>query len=331
MAQSNRLQYLFEKHLRNQSSPAELEELVSLLNETADEALDRPMSALWEEVRDKQTANEVDWAGMLQEVKRSKRNNIRYLWTKVAAAAVLLAVIATGITYYVNKNNKINPPTEVLYAQKAVPVGETRLLVLKDGSKITLNADSRLRYPEHFDEKTREVYLEGEAMFDVTHDPERPFIVHSGQLQTEVLGTVFNISAYPGAEKMEVTVISGKVAVEETVSKRSTTLVADQKVVFNTRTANFNTRTLESAAPAVAWQKGRISFDDAALSEVTAQFYRRYGVRIILENASLADCRISIVLNNDTVDNLLKTITALTNSNYKYEGDQVILYGKGCH
>lgn len=331
MAQSNRLQYLFEKHLRNQFSPAELEELVSLLNETADEVLDQPMSALWEEVRDKQTANEVDWAGMLQEVKRSKRNNIRYLWTKVAAAAVLLAVLATGITYYISKNNKISPPAEVLYAQKAVPVGETRLLVLKDGSKITLNADSRLRYPENFDGKTREVYLEGEAMFDVTHDPERPFIVHSGQLQTQVLGTVFNISAYPGAEKMEVTVISGKVAVEETVSKRSTTLVADQKVVFNTKTANFNTRTLESAAPAVAWQKGRISFDDAALSEVTEQFYRRYGVRIILENASLADCRISIVLNNDTVDNLLKTITALTNSNYKYEGDQVILYGKGCH
>ena len=80
----------------------------------------------------------------------------------------------------------------------------------------------------------------------------------------------------------------------------------------------------------VAWREGRIGFDDASLADVAIQFYRRYGVHVKLENPSLAKCHISIVLNNDSVDNLLKTITSLTNSNYKYHGDEVIIYGEGC-
>jgi len=337
MTQTYRLQHLFQKYLRNDCTGQELEELTGLLNEMDDDELDAPMKALWERSKDKQPEHQVDWLKMYREVTSSeeslvtvnqtKRRNFRRLWINVAAAAIVLIVLSIGINYYLVKRN--NQP-RLTYTEQSVPVKKTQIILLSDGSKITLNAGSSLRYPESFNGKTREVYLDGEAMFDVAHDPDKPFIVHSGQLKTQVLGTTFNISAYPGAEKMEVTVISGKVAVEETVSKRQTMLLPNQRVVFNTRNDHFTTTRMETVATAVAWQQGRIGFDDASLTEVAAQFYRRYGVHVTLENPSLANCRISIVLNNDSADNLLKTITSLTNSNYRYKGSEVILYGKGC-
>jgi len=338
MTQSYRLQHLFQKYLRNECSEDELVELTQMLNEMDDDELDAPMKALWERSKDKVAEHNVDWEKMLHEVtgseeslvivNQTKKRNFRRLWFNVAAAAAILIFISIGINYYLYQRNS---QPKLTYTEAKIPVKKTQEIILEDGSKITLNAGSKLRYPEQFSGKTREVYLEGEALFDVAHDANKPFIVHSGQLRTIVLGTTFNISAYPGAEKMQVTVISGKVSVQETVSKKITTLLPNQRAVFNTKTEQFVSNTVTTVEPETAWQQGRMGFDDASLVEVAAQFYRQYGVHIKLENPKLANCRISIVLNNDSVDNLLKTITSLTNSNYKYHGDEVILYGEGCN
>jgi len=338
MTQSYKLQHLFQKYLLNKCSPEEVEELMGLLNDAAYDELEAPMKALWEKSKMQHQTNSVDWGKMFKEVTDSeeslvtvhqtKRRNFRRLWINVAAAAILLVVLSFGINYFLYRDSE-NP--KLTYTEKIVPVKKTGVIFLEDGSKITLNAGSTLRYPKSFNGKTREVYLEGEALFDVAHDAHKPFIVHSAQLRTQVLGTTFNISAYPGAEKMEVTVISGKVSVEETVSKRHTMLVSNQRVVFNTQNNLFNTSAVPSVEPTLAWQQGRIGFEDASLAEVASQFYRRYGVKVILANPNLSNCRISIVLNNDSIDNLLKTITSLTNSSYKYHGDEVVLYGEGCN
>lgn len=338
MTQSYRLQHLFQKYLANQCSPAEVEELMGQLNEADDDELEAPMQALWQKSREQAAGPAIDWDRMFKEVtgseesltavRRNRRHNFRRLWLHAAAAASILVILSVGINYYIYKNNG---KARLAYTEKTVPVKRTEVVLLEDGSKITLNAGSSLRYPQSFNGPTREVYLDGEGLFEVAHDAHKPFIVHSGQLKTQVLGTTFNISAYPGAEKMEVTVISGKVTVEETVSKRTALLLPNQRVVFNTNNNRFTTNALPTIEPTLAWQQGRIGFDDASLSEVAAQFYRRYGIRVILENPRLAECRISIVLNNDSVDNLLKTITSLTNSNYKYHGKEVVLYGEGCN
>lgn len=338
MTQSYRLQHLFQKYLRNECSEPELVELTHLLNEMEDDELDAPLKALWERSKDKTSGQHIDWDQMLQEVKASEDNLItlgqnktrhhRRLWLNVAAAAIVLICLSVGLNYYLYHRND---SLKLTYTETRIPVKHTKEIILEDGSRITLNAGSNLRYPERFSGKTREVYLEGEALFDVAHDPDKPFIVHSGQLKTIVLGTTFNISAYPGAEKMQVTVISGKVSVQETVSKKITTLLPNQKAVFNTKTAQFLANDIKSTDAETAWQQGRIGFDDASLAEVAAQFYRQYGVHIKLGNPNLANCRISIVLSNDSVDNLLKTIASLSNAQYKYQGDEVILYGPGCN
>ncbi|MBS1533384.1 MAG: FecR domain-containing protein [Bacteroidetes bacterium] len=338
MTQSYRLQHLFKKYLRNDCTQAELEELVTMLNDMDDDELDGPMKALWQKAKENSDENNVDWDKMYTEVtgseeslvtiRQTRRSNFRRLWINVAAAAVVLVILAIGMGYYLRKHAT---PPRTAFAEKLVPVKKTDSIILDDGSKIVLNAGSSLRYPDSFHGRTREVYLEGEAIFDVTHDPARPFIIHSGQLKTVVLGTKFDVSAYPGAEKMQVTVISGKVSVEEIGSKKIATLLPNQRVVFNTKTNAFVANNLASVAPQTAWQEGRIGFDDASLAEVAAQFYRRYGVHVTLENPNLANCHISIVLNNDLIDNLLKTITSLTNSNYRYKGNEVVIYGEGCN
>lgn len=338
MTRSYRLQHLFQKYLRNDCNEQELQELVSLLNDMDDDELDHPMKELWLKSQRYQPEHEVDWQKMYNQITSSeeslvtinqtKKQNFRRLWINVAAAAVVLVVMSVAINSYLYRKN-LSP--KLTYNEKTIPVKQTGAILLEDGSKVTLNAGSHLRYPEKFDGKTREVYLEGEALFDVAHDANKPFIVHSGQLKTIVLGTTFNISAYPGAEKMQVTVLSGKVSVQETVSKQIATLLPNQRAIFNTRTAQFISNTVNSVSSEMAWQQGRMGFDDASLTEVADQFYRKYGVHIKLDNPQLANCRISIVLSNDSIDNLLKTITSITNSNYKYHGDEVILYGEGCN
>jgi len=338
MTQSYRMHHLFQKYLRNQCSAEELEELISLLNDMQDDELDAPMKALWERSKENNRDKHVDWNKMLNAVVNSeeslvtinqtKRSNFRRLWINVAAAVVVFVILSVGIGYYLA--NRAESP-QMAYTEKQVPVKKTDSTILDDGSKIVLNAGSSLRYPQNFRGKKREVYLEGEAIFDVAHDPNKPFIIHSGQLKTVVLGTKFDVSAYPGADKMQVTVISGKVSVEETVSKKVATLLPNQRLVFNTKTNAFVSNNVTSVTSQTAWREGRIGFDDASLTEVAAQFYRRYGVHVRLENPNLANCHISIVLNNDSVDNMLKTITALTNSSYKYQGDDVVLYGEGCN
>lgn len=336
MTQSYRLHHLFQKYLRNQCSAEETEELMGLLNDMEDDELDAPMKALWERARENQLTQEIDWDRMLTEVMNSeeslvtiqqtRRRNFRRLWINVAAAAAILVFISVGVNYFIYQHNN----SLLAYAEKDIPVKQTDSILLDDGSKIVLDAGSSLRYPKHFNGKTREVFLEGQAIFDVAHDPNKPFIVHSGQLKTIVLGTKFVVTAYPGAERMSVTVLSGKVSVQETVSKKITTLLPNQQAVFNVKNNSFNASHIASVESETVWQQGRMGFDDASLPEVAAEIYRHYGIHVKLANSNLVNCHISIVLGNDSIDNVLRTITSLTNSNFKYQDGDIVLYGEGC-
>ena len=127
---------------------------------------------------------------------------------RMAAAVAVVAIAGAGV-WFVNKGRAVNE----MLTQKVTQSGQKSTLVLADGTQIRLNAESSLSYPEKFEGNTREVVLEGEAFFDVARDESRPFIIKSGDLVTTVLGTTFNVKAFPN-EQMAVTVVSGKVAVQ---------------------------------------------------------------------------------------------------------------------
>lgn len=327
-----------QKYLRNQCSPAELEELTLLLNEAEDDELDGQLRALWAKQGPETAANNVDWERIRAEVRQydtgmrtvsDEPARMLRVWPRWVAAAVAVLAVGLAAYLYLNRGDALAPDAG-RFAEINVPIQQTDTLLLPDGTRVTLNAGSSLRYPKAFDGDLREVYLEGEALFDVTRDTTKPFIVHAGQLRTRVLGTSFNVSAYTGQERAEVTVISGKVEVEETGSGRKEELLPEERVTYARREDRFEKVKLATTEQSIAWKIGRLAFDDTSLPEVAKQFYRKYGREMVLEGAGLQHCRLSLAFNQETPDDIIATIAAISNALYREEGDKIVIYGTGC-
>jgi transmembrane sensor len=144
---------------------------------------------------------------------------VRHWWLRLArptqlAAILLLLLSALGSAYFYTR-----PAPTVAYRVYRTPAGQPQRLHLADGSVVTLAPQSQLRYPAQFASASREVYLDGEAFFEVSKDPRRPFRVHSGAWVTQVLGTKFNVSAVPGASQLAVSLVEGKVQVADNQHK----------------------------------------------------------------------------------------------------------------
>src|SRR5690606_20930247 len=181
-------------------------------------------------------------------------------WYNYAAAILLISLLFGAYLWY----KKQASHTELL-VESVVPIVQRDTIMLMDGSRVILNAGSSLRYPERFSGIVREVYLEGEGYFEVAKDPGRPFIVHAGPLKTKVLGTSFNINAYAGQSKMEVSVLTGKVQVEETKSGRSVDLLPHEKVRYTISDDKFAKIEVADINKDLAWNTGRMAFEDAPL------------------------------------------------------------------
>ncbi|WP_298708639.1 FecR family protein [Chitinophaga sp.] len=249
----------------------------------------------------------------------------RARWMQVAA--VFAGLLAAG--WYLLKPAKMKPRA-VEMVDIAIPANKTGTITLPDGSKVIMNAGSTLRYAKDFAGSDRAVALSGEAFFDVRPDAGKPFIIRSGGLSTRVLGTSFNISAYPGARKLTVTVLTGKVSVQDTLSQRAVTLLPSQQAVFVPESAMLSSATVSHPENEIAWRQGRIIFDETPLPEVAEVLSRRYGVQIVLKGDHLSQCRFNGQFEHDSLDAILRLVTRLTNTRAKREGDTVYLSGRGC-
>lgn len=191
----------------------------------------------------------------------------------------------------INREQIIN--TEVPEQQKnaplnevIVPYGRKSQLLLADGTKVWLNAGSRLAFPIRFAQGIREVYLEGEACFKVAKLENQPFVVRTGQLDVKVLGTYFDVIAYPADNTIETILLEGKVVVEREktmgFSKDKVTMVPGQKASFNKETKHIGIITEPNITSAVAWIEGWFEFSDESLKSVFTKLERYYNIRIEL-------------------------------------------------
>jgi len=244
-------------------------------------------------------------------------------WLSVAATVALL--LLAGAAYWLRSTH---PTSAVAYRQQRTAAGQRARLVLADGSVVHLNGSSTLSYPATFEGKTREVQLRGEAYFEVAKDPAHPFIIHSGRLQTRVVGTSFNVYAYPHAQQQEVTVLTGKVVVQDSASTRVVTLRPAQKAVL--AASALTVEPAPTPTQSIAWQQGRLVFDQAALSEIVDKLGQRYGVRITLHSKQLLRCRLTVEFGQEPLADALEILSALTGSTYTVNEQHVILRGTGC-
>lgn len=161
----------------------------------------------------------------------------------------------------------------------SVPVGGEFALTLADGTRVWLNSDTKFRFPTHFPGETREVYVEGEAYFSVSKT-RQPFIVHTGRAQVRVLGTEFNLSAYPG-EKMITTLASGQVEVSDNIHK--VCLTPGEQAISGKGSSCIKVHKVDVKLYS-SWLKGIFEFENVSLQEIAKQLSRWYGVTFVFDD-----------------------------------------------
>ncbi|HKI87595.1 MAG TPA: FecR domain-containing protein [Draconibacterium sp.] len=179
--------------------------------------------------------------------------------------------------------------------QLVIPYGKTSEVFLSDGTKVYLNAGSRLVYPDYFKDKNREVFLVGEAFFDVQHNDEHPFVVQTTAVRIKVLGTRFNVSAYPADKIVETVLAEGKVRLEENNSgllSESIDLLPNQLASFNKSTKEMKIREVNTD-DYVLWKENLFKFESTDLSRVVKKLERYYNIRFIYGDPLLGTIKIS--------------------------------------
>jgi transmembrane sensor len=239
------------------------------------------------------------------------------------AATILLAVSLGTAGYYIGfRQQKPAIFTEVVSNDRQVVAGIT----LPDGSVVTLNGNSVLTYPKAFTENTREVSITGEAFFEIQPDASRPFLITAGTAQIKVLGTSFNVCAYPEDETVEVVVESGKVQV--TCSSLAQTSGCDLILAPGEKGSLSNmdfklVKSVNSDLNLSAWRTRQLVFEETPLSEVIATLEKIYFVNIQLADPALSSLVLTANFNQQTVDFILDVIRLtfsleLTSENGQY-------------
>lgn len=246
-------------------------------------------------------------------------------WMVAASLVTVASLSAMFFQYRLQILDVISPiPQKQLNAAN----GQVASFTLADGTKVWLNGGSKLSYPVEFRGKTREIILTGEAFLDVAHDAEKAFIVHTGNIKTQVLGTSFNVKAYPEDAFVKVDVATGKVGIVAG-SVKTIFLTPAQEVVMSKKDHSAVTTQGIDVANLTGWKSGDFVVKNMALPEVLNAIYHRYNVTVTAD-ANLAKCFISANFTNVSLPNIIKIISKLVRGKAVADGPGYQLKGKGC-
>jgi transmembrane sensor len=258
-------------------------------------------------------------------------------------AAAALMILIGGITGYlaVSKNPMLAEVAQFTDKGSATHENKTSqpmAVVLPDGSRITLEPESKLSYTDQFNEKTRTVRLEGNAFFVVAENKKVPFIVQTQTIETKVLGTQFFIRKDAVTGKTEVEVVSGKVEVNVTDNKsdaggknRHVYLTANLKATFEPQTRELVMGL--ASAPRLVEQHvvpDTFVFADAPLRDVIARLQKAYGVSIHVANREILNCPITANLFNESLPTQLDIVMTALNADFSIDGRGIYIIGGGC-
>lgn len=299
----------------------------------------------------KQTVNSIEAADKYPSFQEPavQRKVYNFPWLRAAASIAFLLITAWIIYALSNKRHApeiaVNAPASVIQSDmvaKTNASGKPMTVLLKDGSKITLAANGRIRYANKFLAAKREVYLEGEAFFDIAKDPERPFFVYSNGLITKVLGTSFTIKAYGNSNEVIVEVKTGRVSVfpeSDPALKQKTSntelqgvvLRPNQKIIYSREEIRMVKTLVEKPEMVVAKAEiPQFEFEDTPASEVFDTIGKAYGIEILYDEELLKDCPLTATLDNQTLHEKLFIICKAVESDYEILDGQIVIHSKGC-
>ncbi len=273
----------------------------------------------------------------------NNRGSVRKMTRVWLAAASIIAIVAVGYLVY-SSTTKVTAPAE---AANIVSTGEgskTRL-TLPDGSKVWVNAGSKLTYDHSFGIKTRSVFLTGEAYFEVAKDKAHPFIVHTSLMDIRAVGTAFNVRSYANEKSAEATLLEGSVEVEFKRKTGEKIILKPMEKVIVKNAGGESAEIKENDLPEIAvvkvrydslaavpttretqWMQDKLVFKQVKFGIIIKELEQYYNTRIIVRDSSLLNRRLSGVFQNETLAEVLETFKLAAGLKYKTEDSVVIIF-----
>lgn len=327
---------LLNRYFEGRCTEAEIEAVNRWLDDPANE---RVVRSLMRKHWDSTSAHaEIDIESLLSSTRQripdlypASQKSTWPAWRLGVAAS--LSLIALCLTAWLLLPEQLAPTlatTSDAHAEVTSSNGQIVLTVLPDGTKVWLNAQSRLLYPSRFG-NTREVTLEGEAYFDVVEDKARPFIVHADDITIRVLGTAFNIKSYPDDRAISTTLVRGKVVIETQDNPKAPPieLKPNQQAVFSHASNDIELHQVDANRYA-SWTNGSLIFEDDQVYDVLKTLERWYGVHIRVPEPSNLECRLTAKIDKETLSETMELLQALTGMRYTVTDNEVIIQGKIC-
>ncbi|WP_200974928.1 FecR family protein [Echinicola sp. 20G] len=244
-------------------------------------------------------------------------------WLRVAAILLFSLMVALLADKVIAPFQEETILEEVAWKSAENPRGRKSIIVLPDGSKVHLNYESKLRFPEHFNTKEREVILEGEAFFEVTHDASRPFTVTTGSLQTQVLGTSFNVKSDKYTSDVKVSLVTGKVKVRMP-DLPDNILVPGEELQYQEQEKNYSKSEFDVQA-VTAWKDGVIVFKDTQFEAFIDRLGKWYGVDFQVYGETPKDWKINGRYENEKLEDILTGLQFMYDVKYKIDDKNVTL------
>ena len=247
-------------------------------------------------------------------------------WNRLTgiAASVILVVSFAFYIYHSSGSHREKGSNLMSYHEVKVPRGKKATCTLPDGTIIQLNSDSKLRYPEKFTDTSRVVEFEGEAFFTVAKDKKRPFSINSKQVVVRVLGTHFNLRAYPKENKTDVVVEEGRVMFSPKAKKTSLILTANQQGVYDVDQSLKQQNVY--AAAYYSWRTNQLQFKDQKLSDIASTLERWYNVKVLINNRLLRNERYTGRFNNPDIKSVLNSLEFAVGLHYQITENIVTIY-----
>jgi hypothetical protein len=350
----NEFDELLNKYLKGECTSEEesivLEWHQSLINSSKVEISDNEQRNLEKKVWDKISAGVND----LELKSKSPKVISIDFWKNAmrwSVAASIILIFSAGVFYYYTKqtenafsknNNQFEIPKDYNVFKNVEK--KSKEIVLPDGSHVILSSNSSISYPTSFNKNTRDVYLLGSGFFNVTHDTAHHFIVHCDHVETEVLGTSFEIKKNDKTNVIEVAVSTGKVAFYEKSKKisannitqsNSIILKPNQKASYNPINSQFITTLVEEPKLLSTLNHNpdtiRFNYQETPLNKIFAELQAAYGISIKTEQSNLANCHFTGDVTKQDLYKKLEIICQATQSSYELQGINILIKGQGCN
>lgn len=320
---------LVQKELSGEISFEEAQALKVWMKKPGNEQLYQEIKKIWDISGQMESAYQPDTESSWQQIAFKLQNDNRKKGSKViqwpslakmAAALALIAGVAYVLTLWLSNTG---------WVERHSGAGQISMF-LPDSTKIWLNKNSVVKYSPSFNENEREVYLTGEAFFEVKRNEEKPFVIYSGAARTQVLGTSFNLEAYENDEAIELIVMEGKVSFGPVEYPSNAVLLEPGYKASYSKKNGLITKVENGDNNFIAWKDKRLVFRGTELKQVFTILEDYFEVEFKVENDAILNCQFTSTFDHPQLKEVLEVIALATNISFTKEKNTYIISGLGC-